>query len=154
LQVPEKLTQTFKKGAVCFIEAATGYLIECAANPALILGLANADGGNTAASGTNNQVVELAHPDVLFRGYVDNADGNSFNTGAQTDQGKGYGITKSATAGRWFIDSSKTAANVRVVIWEFWAEANFNYIGDTTPSVIFAFVYTSANVNFQGLAGN
>ena len=148
LGVPEKATRTFKKGAVCFMNS--GYLDECGANPALILGLACSDGSNGATDGLYSQVVELAHPDSLFRGYVDNADSGSWASGAVTDLLKGYGITRGGTSpNQWFVDSSKTGANVRVVIWEFWNEASYVYVGDTLPQVVFGFTYA----NFQGNVG-
>lgn len=155
LALPEKAGQTFLKGAVCMIEAASGYVIECSANPTLIAGLANAAGGNTSSSGTNTQVLELAHPDTLFRGYLDNNDGGT-GTAAQTDQGKGYGITKSGTSPTaWFVDKNKTTTTVRVVIWEFWTEAGYAGLSDTMPHVIFGWQFAgTANWQSQLLQGN
>jgi hypothetical protein len=155
--VPEKATRTFKKGAVVFVNA--GFLDECGANPTLIFGVCTQDGSNSASDGTVNNQVELAHPDVLYRGYVDSNDSGTFNSGANTDLMKGYGISRSATApNQWFVDTNKTGNNVRVVIWEFWSEVNYTYVGDTLPHVVFGFTFHSdqgtQNVNFQGSLGS
>jgi hypothetical protein len=148
LGVPEKATRTFKKGAIAFMSA--GFLDECGANPALILGIATQDGQNGATDGLYQNIVELAHPDTLFRMYVDNNDSGTAATGAATDLLKGYGIMRGATSpNQWFVDLNRTGANVRVVIWEFWNEVSYVYVGDTLPQVIVGFVY----LFFQGNIG-
>lgn len=156
LGVPEKATRTFKKGAICFMNA--GFLDECGADPALILGVACSDGSNASTDGAVSQVVELAHPDTLFRGYVDSSDSGTFNSGANTDLLKKYGITRSSTAPNpWQIDTAKTGNTARVTIWEFWSEPGYTYVGDTLPHVIFGFAphwdQGTQNVNFQGWIG-
>lgn len=157
LGVPEKATRTFAKGAICFMNS--GFLDECGANPSLVLGVATIGGSNTASDGTNTNVVELALPTVLFRAYVDNADSGTFNSGANTDLLKGYGLTRSGTSpNQWFVDTAKTGNNVRCVIWEFWSEASYTYVGDTLPHVLFGFTFHgdqgTQNVNFQGSTGS
>jgi hypothetical protein len=144
--VPEKASQTFVKGALCFVDT-TGYNVECGADPALVLGVATADGANNAASGAVIDVLELAHPGTLFRGYLDTSASEGTGTTAQTDLLKGYGVAKSASGGVWYIDKADTS-NKRVVLWEFWGEPGFA-VGDTRPHVIFGFIYA----NFQGNVG-
>jgi hypothetical protein len=145
---PEKLSQTFIRGALAYIEAASGYLIECAADPTLIMGVANSDGANNAASGVVTQVVDLAHPDTLFRGYLDTSAGEATGVTAQTDLGKGYGVAKSASGGIWYVDKADTTAK-RVVIWEFWA-TDGQAVGDVRHSVLFSFMQAA----FQGNIGS
>jgi len=143
--VPEKANLTAKKGALCVV-AATGYLDECAADPTLVLGIMTGDGQNAASPGLKNQIVELAMPGVLFRGYVDGATETTGVT-AVTDLFKKYGVAKSATNGIWFVDKSETTKPV-VVIWEFANDGN-QAIGDIRHHVLFSFI-TSI---FQGLVG-
>src|SRR5262245_7100013 len=146
--VPEKASQTFLKGALVFIEAATGFLIECGADPASILGVATADGANNAVSGAVTQVVELAHPDNLFRGYLDTSAAEGAGTSAQTDLFKGYGVFKSASGvANWFVDKTDTTAK-RTFIWEFWGETGYA-VGDIRTHVIFSFM----QANFQADIG-
>lgn len=112
---PEAATQTFKKGALCFLSA--GYLQECGADPALIMGVASRDGQNGGTAGAKHQAVYLAHPGTLFRGNLD--DGSGTTTSAATDRGKMYGVAKHSGSGKWYVDSTDTTAK-RVVIWGFW----------------------------------
>jgi hypothetical protein len=150
---PEKASSTFKKGALCFVNA--GFLDECGADPSLMMGIATADGSNNAADGGVNNIVELAHPDTLFRGYVDTSASEGTGTTATTDLGKGYGFTKSATGGIWYVDKNKTTTSNRVSIWEFWSEAGYA-VGDVRTHVLFSFTQfriASFNTAFQGSVG-
>jgi len=144
--VPEKASQTFVKGALCFVDS-TGYNVECGADPALILGVATTDASNSGSSGTVIDVLELAHPSTLFRGYFDTSASEGTGTDAQTDLMKGYGVAKAAAGGVWFVDKAETTAK-RVVIWEFWGEPGFA-VGDTRPHIIFGFTFAF----FQGNVG-
>jgi hypothetical protein len=151
LSWPEKASSTFKKGAVVFANA--GFLDEAGANPALILGLACQDAQNGASDGAKSQLVELATPSTIFRGYLDTSAGEGTGTGAATDLQKGYGTTKSATGGVWYVDKNKTGANVRTVIWELWASVENGVqvvIGDIRPPILFTFTWA----NFQGNIGS
>jgi hypothetical protein len=157
LSVPEKASSTFKKGAVCFANA--GYLDECGANPALILGLATQDAGNGASDGLNSQVVELAHVDTLFRGYLDTGASEGTGTAAATARLKAHGVTKAAAGGVWFVDSNKTGTSGRVVVWEAWSESGYTDLGgaDIRPHVVFSFTQftiASSNGAFQGSLGS
>jgi len=144
--VPEKLGLTAKKGALCFVNGG-GYLDECAAKPALVLGIMTGDGQNTATNGLKNQIVELAMPGVLFRGYVDFGLVETSGTTAAADLFKKYGVAKSATGGVWFIDKQETTA-ANVVIWEFANDGN-QAVGDIRHHVLFSFI----SAKFQGLVG-
>src|SRR5262245_11868638 len=150
---PEKALSTFKKGALCFVNA--GFLDECGADPASHFGIATADGSNGATDGLFTQIVELTHPDTLFRGYLDTSAGEGTGTTATTDLGKGYGITKSASGGVWYVDKNKTTTSNRVAIWEFWGEPGYA-VGDIRTHIIFGFTQfriASFNTAFQGSVG-
>jgi hypothetical protein len=143
---PEAATQTFKNGAPVVLTA--GYLQECPANPPLIVGVASRDGQNGATAGAKKQTVYLAHPDVVFRGNLDNGGTEDSGVGAATDLGKMYGITKHATNGKWYVDKNKAAAATRrVVIWQLWDAPITGTTGsavapawtDTIPQVLFQF---------------
>jgi hypothetical protein len=144
--VPEAITSTFKKGALVLVNS-SGYLTECGADPALILGCAERDGQNGAANGTKNQFVELASPGVLFRGYLDTSGGEGAGTTAQGDLFKAYGVAKNAATGFWYVDKSD-AGNDRVVVYEFW-DGDRQALGDIMHHVIFGFLFA----NFQGNVG-
>lgn len=112
---PEAATQTFKHGAPVLLSV--GYIQECGADPALILGIASRNGQNGATAGLYSQSVILAHPDTLFEANLDNASGTTAS--AHTDRGKNYGIAKHVGTGTWYVDSTDVTAK-RVVIWGFW----------------------------------
>ena len=140
-EFPEAATQVFKKGAPVVLTA--GYLGECGANPALIMGIATRDGQNGATPGAKSQVVELAHSDTLFLG---NIDAGSAGTGvtAATNRGAMMGLTKHVASGKWSVDNAKAtaAAGARVVVWGFWLNAQDGVnqaIGDTLGWVLFSF---------------
>ena len=115
----EAATQTFKKGAPVVLNAA-GYITECGADPAMILGIATRDGQNGTAAGDKKQVIELAHVDNCFLGNLDNGLGTIGGTQA-TIGAAGYGIAKHAGSGKWYIDGSDTTAK-RVKVWKFYDE--------------------------------
>jgi hypothetical protein len=124
-----------------------GYLDECGADPSLILGIAETAGSNNATDGGVNNVVELAHPDVLYRGYFDDSTSEGTGVSAATDLFKKYGVAKAATGGVWFVDKADTTNN-RVTIWEFWSEPGYA-VADIRTHVLFGFLYA----NFQGNIG-
>lgn len=142
----EAATQTFKKGALVFCNT-SGYIQECGADPALILGCAERDGQNNASAGVKNQMVELAAPGVLFRGYLDTSASEGAGTTAQADLFKAYGVFKNAATGAWFVDKTDST-NDRVTIFEFW-DGDRQALGDVMHHVIFGFLYA----NFQGNVG-
>jgi len=149
---PEAATQTFKAGAPVYLNL--GYLNECGANPQLIMGIASRDGQSGSAAGAKTQTVVLAHPDTLFIGNLD-ASAALTGTGAATDRGKMYGITKHASNGKWSVDTDKAvAATSRVVVWDLYDQLISGSTGsgvepawtDTTPVVVFSF----GNTFYQG----
>lgn len=133
----EAATQTFKKGALVFLSA--GYLQECGADPALIMGVASRDGQNGANAGDYKQSVYLAHPGTLFLGNLDNGSGST--TSAATDVGKMYGVAKHSSSGKWYVDSTDVTAK-RVILWNFWDGAQDGLtagVGDTLAQMYFQF---------------
>jgi hypothetical protein len=144
---PEALSQTFEVGSPVVLNS-SGYLVECSANPPLIMGVASRDGQNGSANGSKDQAVYLAHPDTLFVGNMDNGGTEDSGVGLASDRGKMYGITKHASNGTWYVDKNKAAAATRrVVVWDLWDEIISTNTGgatepawtDTIPRVVFAF---------------
>jgi hypothetical protein len=132
---PEAASQTFKMGApLTFVN---GYLQECGTDPVLIFGLATKDGQSGATAGAKRQLVQLAHPDVLFLGYLDTSNSEGNGVGNATYRGRNFGIAKNSSTGKWYVDYYETT-NIRVVIWDFW-DQDVMVLGDTLPQVIFAF---------------
>lgn len=133
----EAATQTFEKGALVFLSA--GYLQECGADPALIMGVASREGQNGATAGLYKNPVYLAHPSTLFLGNLDNGSGST--TSAATDVGKMYGVAKHSSSGKWYIDSTEVT-NKRVIIWNFWDGIQDGVqagVGDTLAQMYFQF---------------
>jgi hypothetical protein len=141
VRVPEAATVTATRGALAV--STSGYVDECGADPALILGLLTADGGNKSSAGDALQEVEVAMPGTLFMGNLSNAADSA--VGAATDRFKPYGVLKDATSETWFVDTGETS-NDRVVIWEFWLQ-DAEVLTDTRTRVIFQFdpVYCQGN---------
>lgn len=129
---PEKATQTFKKGAL--LKQNGGYVDECGADPTLVTGLATQDGQSGATDGAKSQVIEIAHPGILFVGNLSNAGDTAVT--AQTDQGAAYGVAKHS-GGKWYVDKDETS-NKRVRVWNFWLQDN-DALGDTRGRVYFTF---------------
>jgi hypothetical protein len=149
---PEAATQQYLEGAVVYLQ--DGYLQECAANPQLIMGVAVGPGKNGATAGAKTNEVELAHPDTLFVGNLDNNGTEGSTVGAATDRGKMYGITKK-TSSHWYVDKAKAVvATSRVIVWNIWGDLIPGTTGsatkpawtDTIPLVVFSF----ANGFYQG----
>jgi hypothetical protein len=142
---PEAATQTFKAGAPVVLSS--GYLQECGADPALVMGIASRNGQNGASAGLKRQTVILAHPDVLFLGNLDN--GSAGTASAATDIGKKYGIAKHGGTGHWYVDSTDTS-NTRVVIWDVWdgvINGQQAAVGDTMHPVYFSFLVANQQAN-------
>lgn len=136
---PEAASQTFKKGALVYLNA--GYLTACGADPALIMGIATEDAHNTTA-GLYNIVVELAHPDTLFLANLDTQASEGAGTTAATDRGAMYGVKSlAASPYQWYVDKTETT-NKRVVVWDIWTAVQDGVpmaVGDTIGWVVFAF---------------
>ena len=138
MELPEGASQTFKVGALCVF--ASGYVAECGADPAVILGLATKTGQN-ATAGTKRQNFILAHPATLYKGYLDTSASEGAGTNAATDRGLSYGVAKNAATGKWYVDKTD-ATNKRVTIWEFWDQPIDGVspaVGDIMPPVLFTF---------------
>jgi hypothetical protein len=133
--------QEFKEAADCAfsigapVVLTSGYIDECGADPALILGLARKAGQDGTAAGDKSNLVEMAAPGVLFMGNLSNAGDTAVT--AQTSIGAVYGIAKHSSSGKWYVDDGDTSAD-RVVIWDFWLQDS-EVIGDLRGRVVFAF---------------
>jgi hypothetical protein len=139
---PEAASQTFKAGAPVYLDG-NGRVTACGTDPALIMGIATKDGSNTTA-GAVDQLVILAHPDVLFLGNMDTGAGGAGVT-VITQRGKCYGITVHSGSGKWTVDYAKTTGTA-VVVWNFWT-GDGQAIGDTLGWVVFSFDHG----HFQGM---
>lgn len=141
--VPEAASQTFLLGALVVVTS--GYLVECGADPALILGVATSAGHNKASANLVKNTVVLAHPDTLFVGNLD--DSGSLGTGvtAATDRFLTYGVAKRSSS-HWYIDKADTTAK-RVRIFDFWDE---DAVGDIGGRVIFKFVGAASTCQGEG----
>lgn len=131
--VPETASVTFKKGAL--VLSTSGFLTECGADPAKILGCATRDGQNGGSNGTYSQEVEIALPGVLFLGNLSNTGDTAVT--ATTDRWANYGVLKDATSGKWMVDKDETT-NDRVTVWQFFLQDK-DAIGDTRGRVYFMF---------------
>jgi hypothetical protein len=143
--VPETASVTFLMGAL--VVCTSGYLAECGADPALILGVASAAGHNGATDGLYKQTVYLAHPDTLFVANLDTSGGGGVGTGvtAATDRFLTYGVAKRSSS-HWYVDKSDTT-NKRVRIFDFWDE---DAIGDVMGRVLFKFVGAASTLQGEG----
>lgn len=116
----EKASSTFTRGALTYLDT-SGRLTECGADPALIMGVSTGAGTNNATDFVGRQVIELAHPDVLFRAYADRSDAEGTGVLTTASIGKAYGVAKAAAGGYWYIDNQDTTAD-RMIIWGSWDE--------------------------------
>jgi len=119
--------QTFLKGAIVVPDAATGRIIEAAANPASITGIAleapgskpgfqvNFDAAVVARTGTVQEVsVAKANRITIFSGRMVNG-GTDPVTPVQADLGTAYGVLKTG-AGEWVVNQADTTTTrVRVI---------------------------------------
>jgi hypothetical protein len=142
-EVPEAATQTFRIGAL--VVCTSGYLVECGADPALILGVASKAGQNGGSAGLKKQTVYLAHPDTLFVGNLDTSAAEGAGTTAATDRFLTYGVAKRASS-HWYVDKTDTT-NKRVRIFDFWDE---DAVGDIMGRVLFKFVGAASTCQGEG----
>jgi hypothetical protein len=141
--VPEAATQTFKLGAL--VVCTSGFLVECGADPALILGVASRAGQNGASAGLKENVVYLAHPDTLFVGNLDTSASEGAGVTAATDRFLTYGVAK-RTSSHWYVDKTDTT-NKRVRIFDFWNE---DAVGDVMGRVLFKFAGAASTLQGEG----
>jgi len=102
---PEDASQTFVKGDLVVLDATTGELKECGADPAKILGIALDDATGVTGSSINVQVIR---PGDQFKATFENAF-------VIADRFGKFEISTTA-AGRWRIDDASTANNSRVIL--------------------------------------
>lgn len=143
-EFPEKAGQTFKVGAFVTFDV-NGYITECAANDARIVGIANSKGKNGATDGVEKTTVIVATADTVFYG-------NMNSTTSLNDRGRGFRIAKDGTTGNWVVDKASDAAgasvaNARVIVMQIDSR---DALGDTNGRVLFtirganrALTYTS-----------
>jgi hypothetical protein len=141
--VPETASVTFLLGAL--VVCTSGYLTECGADPALILGVASRAGQNGATDGLYKQTVYLAHPDTLFVANLDTSASVGNGTTAATDRFLPYGVAK-RTSSHWYVDKTDTT-NKRVRIFDFWDE---DAIGDVMGRVLFKFAGAASTLQGEG----
>lgn len=117
-------TATFKKGAL-LVTTGTGEVDECGTNPATVMGIAaeaafqrpgyNAANAPSPVTGIIRWLpVWLTRADYTFFGRMVNGGTDPY-VPVLADIGVSYGVTKDA-AGIWYIDKTKTGANLVVVI--------------------------------------
>lgn len=129
---PEAANQTFKAGAILTLDAAGRVIEATSPNPVRILGVAEADANNLAASSTNLSRVLLANDDTVFRANV-----KATQVTAQSDLGQVYGLFQDATPDIWVIDKTAVGANGRCIIVGFWPGPDA--IGDIQGRLLFLF---------------
>lgn len=100
IELPEKATQTFKKGAPLVYNG--GYLEEAGSAPATISYIAARDGQNGGSDGTYNVIAWR-----LTAG--DQWEISAEDAVTVADNGTNYGLVKDATTGFWFLDEADTA---------------------------------------------
>lgn len=133
LEIPEKASQTFKKGAPLVLNG--GYVEEAGTAPATVKYIAARDGQNGGSDGTYNCIVYLVTDSDLWEASFE----DSF---AQADIGGNYGLVKDATTGFWYVDDGDTGDQVSVV--QFVVTPQLGAIGDTKARGIIKF--DSANI--------
>ena len=112
LHGPEAATQTFLKGALLVFSA--GYIQECGADPAAILGVAAEDGHNDTTAGTS-QIKYYPLTGNVFEANLAQAAANT--TSATTDLGTKYGVIKRSTGtAHWVVDSAETSSTRCVIL--------------------------------------
>lgn len=104
--LPEKASQTFKKGAPLVFNG--GYVEEAGTAPATIRFFAAEDGHNGGSDGTYDCVVWPIGADDLWEISMEDA-------AAVADNGGVYGIVKDATTGFWFLDDADAGDQMEVV---------------------------------------
>ena len=124
LTLPEAATQTFKKGELVYL--AGGYVTECSANPALILGMADEDAHNGATNGLYNVAIVIANMDTIFEFHKTGSTGAGSAVTAVTDVGKEFAIYLDTTNSR-VVAYDGEGANSRLVCVD---HSNFDAVGD------------------------
>jgi hypothetical protein len=128
---PEDASETYKVGALLVINASTGQIAECGADPALVQGVALHD-----AKAVQGQDVHYVVPrrGVVFEVSMDESGAQGVYALVQTDLGKRYGAAKDATTGYWYLDQDETTADVFEIV------GFVSAIGDIRPRVLAEFV--------------
>lgn len=128
---PEDASETFKVGALLVMNASTGQIAECGADPALVQGVALADASGVQATDVHYIVPRRG---VVFEVSMDESGAQGVYALVQTDLGKRYGAAKDGTTGYWYLDQDETTADVFEIV------GFKSAIGDITPRVLVEFV--------------
>lgn len=124
MRFEEAASQTFKDGALVFLSG--GYIQECGADPAQILGVVVGDGDNDATAGTSQKLVYVADASTVFEANV-----STSQVTAQTDVGRSWGLVK--VGNNWHIDKND-GTNQRVYILNLSLR---DTVGDTQGRLLF-----------------
>jgi hypothetical protein len=124
LTLPEAASAAFKKGEMVYLSG--GYVTECGANPALILGMADEDAHAGATNGLYSCAVVIANMDTIFEIHKTNSSGSGAVT-AVTDVGKEFAMYRD-TSNNWVTAYDGEGANSRFVCLD---HSNFDTVGDT-----------------------
>jgi hypothetical protein len=106
VSIPEKASQTFKKGAPLVLNG--GYLEEAGTAPATAAYIAAQDGQNGASDGLYNS---LAYRIVAGDQYEFSCE----DALTVADNGAVYGLVKDGTTGFWYLDEADTADQVVIL---------------------------------------
>ena len=125
LMLPEAGSLAVKKGE--FVYLSGGYVTEIGANPAAILGIADADAANGDA-GANDIPVVIANNDTIFEIHKTNSTGTGVAT-AVTDVGAEFAIYRD-TSNNWATAYAAAGGfgNARLICLD---HSNFDAVGDT-----------------------
>ena len=105
-------SSTYKKGAPLIYNGA-GRLAEGGVDAVDLVGTVEQDGQN-GTSKTARFSPATSH--VIFEGQIDDTTLNGSYAQVATSLGLKYGITKEAASGKWYLDTTKTDARVRVLV--------------------------------------
>jgi hypothetical protein len=105
---------TFEAGALVVLDASEE-IAECGADPASIMGIANANAADVVEAGFIEVTVATANTVFAATGW----DGTAQDTPAKTDLNQSYGVVKDGAASRgWEVDTSD-AVNTKVKVVDY-----------------------------------
>jgi len=123
--LPEKASQTFKKGAPLVLNG--GYLEEAGTAPSTIRYFAAENAHNGASDGLYDVIAWPIGADDLWEVSAQDAV-------AVADNGGVYGLVKDATTGFWYLDDDDTGDQMEVL--HFKSTPALGAVGDTKARAI------------------
>jgi len=126
--LPEKASQTFKKGALVIFNG--GYVEEAGTAPSTVRFIATEDAHNGGSDGTYECILWPIGVDDWWEASCEDAV-------AVADHGAVYGLVKDATTGNWFVDDADTADQVEII--RFVQTPRLGNVGDTKARAIIKF---------------